>query len=230
MKREAAADKAAKAAEKEALKKASGEVVTITAPNFRTIQLHLVGTAPLLQLRFGAKAEILARQQEGSSAKSKRNRAAKDVDKLFRDAQHVSTEGWVGVPCAAFRNAMISACRLVGYKMTIAKMGVFCEADGFERDDETPLVRIVKGTPKLHTAHCRNATGVVDIRVRAIFKEWECHPRIRFDADLFKVGDIVNLMYRAGQQVGVGEGRPDSRESAGMGFGLFKVELEEQGK
>jgi hypothetical protein len=34
----------------------------------------------------------------------------------------------------------------------------------------------------------------------------------------------VNLFNRVGQQVGVGEGRPDSRNSAGMGMGLFNVE------
>lgn len=204
---------------------AKPEVITISPPNFKTIQLAVKGSAPLLQLRFSAKAEILAKQQEGGSAKSKRNRAAKDVDALYRNALHVSTEGWYGIPCAAFRNAAISACRVVGYKMTLAKMAIFVEADGYGKDDETPLVRITKGEPIMHTGHVRNATGVIDIRVRAMFKEWACSPRVRYDADLFKTGDIVNLMYRAGQQVGVGEGRPDSRESAGMGFGLFTVNL-----
>lgn len=203
------------------------EVVTITPPNFQTIRLAVKGTAPLLQLRFSAKAELLAKHQEGGAARSKRNRAAKDVDDLFRKAMHISEGGWHGIPCAAFRNAAISACRVVGYKMTLAKMAVFVEADGLEREDGTPLVRITKGEPTLHSGHVRNATGVVDIRIRAMFKEWECAPRVRFDADLFKTVDIVNLMFRAGQQVGVGEGRPDSRESAGMGFGLFRVGLGE---
>lgn len=203
------------------------EVITITPPNFQTIKLAVKGSAPLLQLRFAAKAELLAKHQEGGAARSKRNRAAKDIDALFKNATHVSTEGWYGIPCAAFRNAAISACRVVGYKMTLAKMAIFVEADGYEREDNTPLVRITKGEPKMHTGHVRNATGVIDIRVRAIFNEWGCSPRVRYDADLFKTADIVNLMYRAGQQVGVGEGRPDSRESAGMGFGLFTVNLGE---
>ena len=224
--------KSAPAAEAKALKEAEAqarkEVVTITAPNFQTVQMHLVGTAPLLQLRFAAKADMLARQQEGASSKSKRQHKPKDIQKLFRDAQHVSAQGWNGIPCAAFRNAMISACRLVGYKMTLAKMALFLESDGLSRDDDIPLVRLTKGTPKLHSAPARNATGVVDIRIRAMFKDWECRPRVRFDADLFKVQDVINLLYRAGQQVGVGEGRPDSRESAGMGYGLFKVELDKR--
>lgn len=203
------------------------ETITITPPKFQTIKLAVRGSAPLLQLRFSAKAEILAKHAEGGSARSKKNREAKDVQALFKKAMHMSTDGWHGIPCAAFRNAAISACRVVNYKMTLAKLAIFVEADGFEREDGTPLVRLTKGTPELHTGHVRNASGVVDIRVRAMFREWACAPRVRYDADIFKTVDIVNLMYRAGQQVGVGEGRPDSRESAGMGFGLFTVNLGE---
>jgi hypothetical protein len=33
----------------------------------------------------------------------------------------------------------------------------------------------------------------------------------------------MNLLARVGMQVGIGEGRPDSRESAGIGFGLFRI-------
>ena len=206
---------------------AAFETITISPPNFQTIKLAVKGSAPLLQLRFGAKAEMLAKHQEGGPARSKRTRQAKDIQALFKNALHVSTDGWNGIPCAAFRNAAISACRVVGYKMTLAKMAIFVEPDGYEKEDETPLVRITHGEPALHSGYVRNSTGVVDIRIRAIFKEWSCSPRVRYDADLFKTADIVNLMYRAGQQVGVGEGRPDSRESAGMGFGLFTVNLGE---
>ena len=36
--------------------------------------------------------------------------------------------------------------------------------------------------------------------------------------------DIVNLISRVGMQVGIGEGRPDSKQSAGLGFGLFEID------
>jgi hypothetical protein len=35
--------------------------------------------------------------------------------------------------------------------------------------------------------------------------------------------DIANLIARVGLQVGIGEGRPDSKQSAGLGFGLFEI-------
>jgi hypothetical protein len=39
----------------------------------------------------------------------------------------------------------------------------------------------------------------------------------------FTANDVVNLIARVGLQVGIGEGRPDSKESAGLGYGLFEV-------
>jgi hypothetical protein len=47
---------------------------------------------------------------------------------------------------------------------------------------------------------------------------------IRYDADQFSATDVMNLIARVGMQVGIGEGRPDSKQSAGMGFGTFEVE------
>ena len=70
---------------------------------------------------------------------------------------------------------------------------------------------------------CRNATGVIDIRSRPLWREWSADVRIRFDRDQFTHQDVANLMARVGAQVGIGEGRPDSKDSAGIGFGLFEI-------
>ena len=52
--------------------------------------------------------------------------------------------------------------------------------------------------------------------------------RVRYDQDQFTATDIVNLIARAGLQVGLLEGRPDSKNSAGLGFGIFEVVPSEQ--
>ena len=46
---------------------------------------------------------------------------------------------------------------------------------------------------------------------------------MRFDYDQFGYDDVSNLVLRAGIQVGVGEGRPDSKKSTGMGWGTFTI-------
>ena len=47
--------------------------------------------------------------------------------------------------------------------------------------------------------------------------------RVRFDADQFTLTDVANLLMRVGMQVGIGEGRPFSKNSNGMGWGLFDL-------
>lgn len=196
--------------------------VTIKPANIQTAVFNIRGTAPLVQARFSKKAELMAKMAEGSTAKSKRERKARDYEQEMKDAMHVSSEGWQGLPAPAFRAAMISACRLVGFKMTLAKLSVFIEHDGIDALDGLPLIKF-DGTPEINTMHTRNATGVVDVRSRPMWREWSAKVRIRYDADQFTLTDVTNLMQRVGMQVGIGEGRPDSRSSAGLGWGTFEL-------
>jgi len=206
------------------MSKVAEQAVSIKAPRLATAEFRLIGTAPYVQARFSAKAMnmMAEKMRAGQQSKKGRVREARDFGEDFRQALHVSTEGWYGIPASAFRQAMISACRLVGFKMTLAKLSVFVEADGFDAVDGIPLVRI-EGKPEPITMAVRNATGVADLRVRAIWREWSCLLRVTYDEDQFGLQDVTNLLVRVGMQVGVGEGRPDSRQSAGLGWGLFRL-------
>jgi hypothetical protein len=62
-----------------------------------------------------------------------------------------------------------------------------------------------------------------DISVRARYRHWGAKLRISFDAERFTETDLANLLMRVGIQVGICEGRPDSKNSAGMGWGTFKL-------
>lgn len=198
------------------------ETITITAPNIKIARFRIVGTAPYVQLRFSQKGPIMQAMTEEKTAKKKK-RDPRNYEREFAEAQHISSEGWNGIPAASLRNGMISACRLVGFKMTLAKLSVFVEADGFDRDDLMPLIKI-EGKPEMLHSHVRNATGVIDIRTRAQFWPWSAVINVRYDADQFKSADVANLLMRVGSQVGIGEGRPDGRTGAGMGWGLFTIE------
>ena len=208
-------------------KQTNEENVTIKPPSIATAAFKIVGTSPYIQLRFSQKAieTMMAKHAAGSQANKKKVKEARDFDADFLAAQHLSTEGWCGIPAASFRNAMISACRLVGFKMTLAKLSLFTQADGFDKVDLVPLVK-VEGTPEKHIMHARNATGVCDIRVRAKFWPWSAEVKISYDTDQFSATDVANLLLRVGQQVGIGEGRNDSKMSAGMGWGCFTLATE----
>lgn len=203
---------------------ATAETIRISPPKMSQAAFHIEGTAPLMTARFSKKAELMSKMQEGSSARSKRQRDARDFDKDAEGAAYRHADGWYGMNAASFRNAAISACRLVGFKMTLAKLSIFIEADGYDRDEGTPLVKIIVGEPSISVMHVRNATGVVDMRARPMWGPgWEAVVRVTWDRDQFSLTDVTNLIARIGAQVGVGEGRPDSRDSAGLGYGLFQV-------
>jgi hypothetical protein len=56
-----------------------------------------------------------------------------------------------------------------------------------------------------------------------MWREWSAVVGIEFDADMITPESIVNLLDRAGRQVGICEGRPFSKDSCGMGWGTFEV-------
>lgn len=201
------------------------QTVVITPPRMETAIIHIRGLSPYVQHKFSekAQAQIEATQRAGTQARSRKKRDPKDFEAVYRAAQHRSREGWCGIPAPAFRNACIDACRLVGYKMTHAKLSLFIEADSFDGDDGTPLVRI-SGEPEIHKGWGRNANGNPDLRWRPMWREgWEAFVRVRWDADQFSASDVANLMMRAGMQCGIGEGRPSSPKSNGLGWGIFEV-------
>ncbi len=199
--------------------------VQIPAPRFGRAEFHIKGTAPLVIHRFSKKTEEQMKQkmEAGKTASSRKNREAKSTDDLFKEAQYSGKGGWGGFHAGAIRNAMISACRLVNFKMTLAKMSIFVEADGYDvQAPQIPLIRII-GKAEKQEDMARVATGQPYVTVRAAYYEWEAKVRIRWDEDQFTLTDISNLLSRVGQQVGICEGRPDSPNSAGMGWGLFEL-------
>lgn len=200
------------------------EQETIPAADLRELAIEIAGIAPYVQLKFSEKAKgiMRAKHEKGSVAKKGAAREARDFNADYSGALHVTEDGGYGIPAGAFRQGIISACRLVGFKMTLAKLSVMVIADKFDKDDGTPLVSI-HGTPEMLVSHVRNATGVADLRVRAMWREWSARVTVQYDAGQFSQSDIINLFARVGLQVGVGEGRPDSKNSAGMGWGMFKI-------
>jgi hypothetical protein len=199
--------------------------VGIKAPNFQYGTFTIVGIAPLVIHRFSAKVknEMKLKMETGKAASSKKVREPTSTDDLYRDAKYVSKEGWEGFHASAIRNAMISACRLVNFKMTLAKLSVFVEQDGWDKDEpQIPLIRIYGDSVKQED-RANVETGQPYVCVRAAYRTWHANVKIRWDADQFTLADISNLLARVGLQVGIGEGRPDSKNSAGMGWGLFKI-------
>ena len=203
---------------------AKGAHVTIAEPNFQIGVFQIVGASPYVQEKFSQKArdQMKAKQEAGSTAKKGSKREAKDFQECFEQAQYKDEKGRNGIPAGAIRSAMISACRLCGFQMTRAKLALLVLADTNDASDGIPLI-FINGKPEYFEQPLKNETGVADIRVRPMWREWSAEVRIQFDADVLTIQDVANLLMRAGMQVGIGAGRPDSRKSTGVGWGLFNI-------
>lgn len=210
------------------------EQLVISPLKQAVILIPIVGESPLKILRFSGKtkAGIAETQSQGDQAKTKKKRAPKDFHQNYLDAMYRCTEKidgkkvtWHGLNASGVRNGMIECCRVAGFVMTQAKMTVFCLADGYDDDDATQLVRI-EGTPEMSIDPVRNASGVIDLRARAMFRDWRMNLRIRFDEGRFSPADVVNLCIRLGQQNGLGEGRPNGTMGFGTGNGLFVIDMD----
>ena len=203
----------------------SKKTVSISAPNFRVAEFEIRGTSPLVIHRFSAKTkeEMKQKMETGKAASSKKNREAKSTDDLYENAYYASKDGWQGFHAAAIRNGMISACRLVNFKMTMAKLSLFVLADGCDaKEMQVPLVRIYGDSVKQEDM-AKTSTMQPYVCVRAAYHNWYSNVRIRWDNDQFTIDDVFNLLSRVGGQVGICEGRPDSKNTPGMGWGLFEV-------
>lgn len=199
--------------------------IVIKRPNMAHATVTIIGTAPYLQNSFSSenRNKMMEAQKAGSSAKrTKKAKAPKDFQAVYESSMHVSQAGWPGIPATALRNAMIEACRLTEMDMIRAKMCIFIEAQGLDKENLEPLIKI-NGKPKMHLDRVKIGMAQTDIAARAIFEKWDATFVIKWDNDVFSVDDVVNLLARAGWQVGIGAGRPLSKMSGGTGKGTFEV-------
>lgn len=200
--------------------------VVIKPPNMAVATVKIVSTAPYIQNKFSSenRDKMLEKQKEGSSkAKTRKAKPPKDFEKVYRSSMHISQEGWHGIPATALRNAMIEACRLTEIDMVRAKMCIRIKADGLDNENFEPLVRI-NGKPRMFIDRVKIGINQTDLAARAMFEKWDANVTIEWDADVFQANDIINLIARAGWQVGIGAGRPLSKTSAGTGKGTFEVQ------
>lgn len=205
--------------------------VQVKAPNFQRAVFQIKGTAPLVIKRFSGKQGLLDGYSAGTQkAKGKKVHAPTNLDDVFNKSRYVSSKGWDGFHAGSIRNGLIRVCTLVDLKMTLAKMSLFVIEDGRDAiEPQIPLVRIY-GTAARQDDTVRLPNGTTCVATRAAYHEWSAQLNIRWDADQFSLQDVTNLLMRVGMQCGIGEGRPFSKDSAGMGWGTFEIVNDENSK
>lgn len=182
-------------------------VVTLSAPDIRTVTIPIVGTASLVSNRWSQKAirQILDTQQK----KPKGPKSIKNPEEDYLGSLYNLENGKYGFPSIAFKSAMVRAGTYADMKMTFLRgafhiMGEFVE---------------IIGTPVMRQDMVRVGMGSADIRFRGEFKEWEVELPITYNAGVISVAQLMNLVMLAGFSVGVGEWRPEKNGQ----WGTFRL-------
>lgn len=209
------------------------EALQVLAPNFRALTVEIKGTEPgLMMHRFSEKAKRQMLEKQMATSRVKKKREPKNPEQDFLGALYVIDKNGkrydetnvkkltkstrYGFPANGFKRAMVSACRVTeGLSMAEAKQLFFVVGDFAD------LVEIkTPNPPEMCEDVVKIAMNTTDLRYRPLFETWGATLRVEYDADRVTANDIINLLRKAGMQVGVGERRP---EKEGNTYGRWTV-------
>ena len=193
---------------------AKSKAIVIPAPKFDYLQLHLNGLSALLCNRWGHKAikqmEDKHAQVAKTGKKEKRNPEAEFLDSVDHEGTGKRIKYFF--PTAAFRLAAISAVRHIDGLTLVQARSLF-----WIPEEKAQI--LTPEDPIMDCRPVRNATGVADLRYRALFPEWSVKLNIRFLSESTTGEQIGNLFALAGEAIGVGE----LRVERGGSFGRFTI-------
>lgn len=199
--------------------------ISIPAPKFEQIVVGITGTAPYVQHRWSEKASSKLKEDQATGGVEYNTRRAKrakrNYDEEAEAAAYKSKQGWYGIPTSHILAAMNDAAKQFKYGK-IFKRTVRIPADGFDYRCGTPLVRIQGADYRVDVRPVR-FQGVSSPCARPRWDQWIAQVTFIYDPDMLTVKDLMNLLMRAGLNMGLGEGRPNSRVSVGMGWGTFAI-------
>jgi hypothetical protein len=199
-------------------KNSPNETVQIIELRYDTIRVDLIGTSPLLQHRFSAKArrELLLpgrkKNRAGLAASLKHDPVNEFRECLYRN-RDAATPSLFHVPGGMFRQAIAAAALDMPGDARKTEILRWIAID----DAQINLF----GVPKLHMAMVRSSgmTRTPDVRTRPCFERWACTLKISFPSGKITASGLVALLGGAGQLCGIGDWRPQK----GGDFGRFRV-------
>ena len=205
--------------------------IEVPEPNIQKIKLTLVGTSPLIQHQFSAKAkkQILDKQMK----KAQKAKATREPKKEFENSLYliktgkfvypktggfpmkVKFSGEIGIPALWVKQAAVASARnLTDVTMTFLRGALFVEARA-----EDGLVEVRYDELMLREDIVRIGRGSSDLRYRGQLNGWETDIVIKFNADVLSAEQVINLIKISGYSSGVGEWRPARNGD----FGCFDV-------
>ncbi len=204
--------------------KAVTDIRTITLPEIREgmAVITVEGITPLIQHRWSEKARRTMQEREQHRAKTAKE--AKDPDAEFRAAMYVmpgheadpvGTEGIYFHPGAAFKQAAVEACRVIGDKtfpMAKVKSLFFVVGD--------PILTFTEIVMREDPVRIGQTT---ELRYRPEYRGWGADVHVSYNAAAMSLEQVVQLFTLGGFHNGIGEWRPSSPKGKNGEMGRFRV-------
>ncbi|KKM91085.1 hypothetical protein LCGC14_1232080 [marine sediment metagenome] len=180
------------------------EAICVPQIEIAQMRVPITGRSPLICDRMKEAArEVLEGKARGKACSKKE---PLDVKKFWKESLYPipGKKNKYGFPAAAFKSAIVSACRYVkGIPMTLARGAIYVTGDFVE----------IKGTPVMKEDIARNNNmpggGAAVYVVRGCFPNWSAVLFIEYRSDVLTGEMVVNLISQAGFSVGVGCMRPE---------------------
>lgn len=201
--------------------KATNELV-IHQLGRKIMTVTIIGTTPLIMNSMSAKAQrslLLGGQRKTAAEKAavKHHPTQEFRSSIYKYSDAEGDDTRVYMPGGAIKAAMCTAAlETAGATKT-----------GIKRLVAVPAERVdIYGVPELRCDVVRSAdiNKTPDIRTRAIFPQWCATFDVAWIEPNLHEGSVLNLIWNAGQLVGIGDFR--SEKGAGT-FGAFEVVMDD---
>lgn len=193
--------------------------VTIDPIASETVNVPIVGTAPLIVHNFSAKSKqmMLDAQQGKRKVKEFRN-----PEEEYEAAFYKLTGDRYGFPVTAFKAATVGAARFYGKSIKMTEIRQFIFMHGELTDADPQQLVEIHGVPKMREDVVRlgGASRGADLRYRPEFRDWSATLRVTYVKTALSQGSVLSLIDAGGLGIGVGEWRPEKRGE----FGTFAID------
>jgi hypothetical protein len=191
--------------------------VQISRIDAETLEVPIVGTAPLIMHNWSEKAKrmLLDNMQGRRSPKE-----SKDPEAEYEAAFYRTDADGYGFPILAFKAATVEASRQygknvskVGLRQTLFFSGTYSKTAG-------QALFPISGEPHMREDVVRVGMSGTDLRYRPEFSEWSTVLTVTYIKSALTMESVLSLIDVGGMTVGVGEWRPEKDGD----FGTYKID------
>lgn len=215
------------------------DVIEIKPLVYKTVDLEIEGTTPLIEHAWDEKAKRMILEKEQKKAKGKeheyRNPVIDFINSLYwLEGKPVITDDMredegaceiafnkaiengakFGFPIKGLKDAAVSAAYRMGWtKDKVTARGAFF----VKGSDGDPDFIEIKGVPEMREDMVRVGMGSADIRYRGEFKKWSAKFTLQFNTNgQYSLENIITMLNAGGSVCGIGEMRPEKGGQNGM--------------